>query len=108
MASAAITIVENPATIESDGNAATITKSDTLRSMTGVLVNMHASVDTFLAISVTDTVGVPATSAAQAQLQCPLPAGESIPWLAHYKSIAHKTAGSASVLAWIPDRSYQR
>lgn len=102
MASAAITVVENPATIESDTTAATITKSTGLLSMAGVLVN-GGTVKTYLAISVTDTAGTPATTDAQAQLIVGLPAGASMSWLPHYKSIAHKTAATNTVLYWFPN-----
>lgn len=108
MASADITVVENPATIESDTTERVITKSDLLRHMSGLLVNA-STVDTWCKVSINDTPasGV-ATTGAQAQLQFPLPAGASFAWLSHYKTIAHKTAASAAVLAWIPDKEYRR
>lgn len=102
MASAAITIVESPATIESDTNSATITKSTLLPGLLGTLVNA-GSVTVFLSFGVTGgTAPAVATTSAQAQLQLPLPAGCSCPILPHYTSIKHLTASGASVLGWIP------
>lgn len=104
MASTAITIVENPATIESDTTEAVITKNTLLVDMEGVLTN-HGSADAWLKISVTSTAAATVvTTGAQAQLQCPLPAGASIDWLPHYSSIAHKTAAGTSTLSWKPVR----
>ena len=100
MASAAITIVENPATIETDGTAAVITKSTGLTNMEGTLVNAGL-VDTWLKINGTGVV----TTNAQAQNIVPLPAGASMPWLKSYATIEHKTAGAVGVLAWFPDKA---
>lgn len=108
MGSAAITIIENPATIESDTNAAVITKIAAtapfnFAPMAGVLVNGGA-VKTFIAITCHgNTGGTLATTDAQAQLVVGLPAGASIPWLPHYASIQHKTASSSTVLYWFPN-----
>ena len=100
MASAAITIIEQPATIESDVNEAVITKE--MANLRGVLGNASL-VDVWLKVSVTDTAasGV-ATSNAQAQLMYPLVAGSQFKWLRNYTSVAHKTAGAAAVLSWAP------
>lgn len=100
MAAAAITIVENPATIECDGTGAVITKA--MRNLTGVLAN-GSSVKVWLGISVTDTAATaPALTDAQAQLVIGLAAGAQIDWLPHYNSIFHKTAGAAAYLYWVP------
>jgi len=108
MASAAITISEQPATIESDTNEAVITKNTSLKDMTGTLVNAGTT-DVWCKASVSSTApSSVATTGAQAQLQFPLSAGASIPWLAHYTAIAHKTASGTSTLAWFPDREYRR
>lgn len=102
MASAAITISEYPATIETDTSEAVITKG--LDQMEGDLVNASA-VGAFLKISVTSAAAASvATTNAQAQLIVPLPAGCNCPILKSYQSIAHKTAGGAGVLAWFPAR----
>mgnify|MGYP001562747783 CR=1 FL=1 len=100
MASAAITVVENPATIEGDTSEAVITKG--LANMKGYLTNAGTS-DTFLKVSLTDTAasGV-ATTNAQAQLIVPLIAGATIEILRSYKSIAHKMAAGTTTLAWFP------
>ncbi len=103
MASAAITIVENPATIESDTNAATITKNAALTSMAGVLVN-GGTIKTFIAITcLGNTGGVLATTDAQIQLVVGLPPGASMPWLPHYASASHKTGSSSTFLYWFPN-----
>jgi hypothetical protein len=106
MASAAITINEYPATIETDSSEAVITKD--LALMEGDLVNA-GTVNTWLKISVTSTAAASvATTNAQCQLMVPLPAGCNCPILKGYKSIAHKTAGAAGVLAWFPARGATR
>lgn len=102
MASAAITIVENPATIESDTNEAIITKDANLPQLAGVLSNASL-IDTFLSFSVSAAAAAAvATTNAQAQKIIPLPAGASVPWLPHYSSCKHKTAAGAAVLSWTP------
>lgn len=102
MASAAITIVESPATIESDTTEAVITKDTNLPALRGVLRN-HGSADVYCVVSVTSTpASSVATTGAQAQLQFPLPAGGEVQWLKHYQSLAHKTAAGTSVLSWLP------
>ena len=109
MAAAAITIIENPATIESDATGAVITKA--LRNMSGYLCNLGTA-DVFMFASVDDRV--PATTAAvavtnaQAQQIFVLPAGASMPWLRSYNSIAHKTASGTAVLIWYPEYSVGR
>ena len=104
MASSAITIIEQPATVECDGSEALITKNTLLYCMEGVLTN-HGPADAWLKISVTSTAAATVvTTGAQAQLQCPLPAGASIDWLPHYQSIAHKTAAGTATLSWKPVR----
>jgi hypothetical protein len=102
MASAAITVYEYPATIETDTNAALITKDPSKPSLEGELV--CGATATFLVISVTDAAatGVAVTSA-QAQYQYPLKANEIFPWLPHYTSIQHKSGGTG-VIAWRPIR----
>ena len=103
MASAAITVVENPATIESDTSEAVITKSTSFPLMQGYLTN-HGPADVWCKTSVTGTAAsTVVTTGAQAQHQFPLPAGQSIPWLRHYFSIAHKTAAGTAILSWTPD-----
>jgi|ERR1043166_6481033 hypothetical protein len=105
MASAAITIVENPATVESDSSEAVITKDTSLKNMCGFLQNVGTT-DVWLKVSVTDTAAATVvTTGAQAQNQVPLPAGGVFPWLKHYKSVAHKTAGGTSTLAWVPSHN---
>jgi hypothetical protein len=108
MASAAITLAENPATIESDTSEVVITNASGLRggkTFQGELRN-HGPADVYCKVSVTP--GTPAatvaTTGAQAQLQIPLPAGSSIPILFHYFTIAHKTASGTAVLSWVPDK----
>lgn len=98
MASAAITLAENPATIESDTNEAVITNS----GLQGVLVNA-SSTTAFIKVSVTGTTAssVPTTNA-QAQYVVPLPSGASMPVLANYNTLAHKTASGSTVLGWFP------
>lgn len=104
MASAAITIVENPATIESDTTEAVITKSTSFPGMEGELVN-HGPADVWCKTSVTSTAAATVvTSGAQAQHQFPLPAGASIAWLPTYFSIAHLTAAGTATLSWRPAR----
>lgn len=108
MASAALTVVENPATIESDTSEAVITKDATLQNMSGFLSNVGTT-DVWCVVSVNSTVAVTVvTTGAQAQRQFPLPAGGTIPWLKHYKTLAHKTAGGTSTLVWHPDHSARR
>lgn len=105
MASAAITVVQSPATIESDTSEAVITNGGTtiLKQFVGELRN-HGPADVWCKISV--DINTPAatvvTTGAQAQLQVPLPAGACIPILVHYKSIAHKTAAGTATLSWVP------
>lgn len=104
MASAAITIVNTPATIESDTSEAVITKDTTMPALAGELRN-HGSADVWCVVSITNTAAsTVVTTGAQAQLQIPLPAGGSIPWLVHYKSLAHKTAAGSATLSWVPTR----
>ena len=108
MASAAITIVESPATIESDTSEAVITKDSTMDSLSGNLRN-HGPADVWLKVSVTITAAATvATTGAQAQLQAPLPAGGDMPWLRHYQSVAHVTAAGTAVLSWVPDHNARR
>lgn len=107
MAAAAITIVGNPATLESDTTGAVITNgsTDQLPAFCGELRN-HGPADVWVKVS-QDTRS-PATAAgvvttgAQAQNQIPLAAGDSIPIKHDYKSIAHKTAAGTAVLSWVP------
>lgn len=103
MASAAITVSQYPATIESDTTEAVITKNTALYTMSGSLTN-HGPADVWCIASVNSTAatGV-ATTGAQAQYQFPLPAGSSVPWPYIYFSVAHKTAGGTAVLSWHPD-----
>ncbi len=108
MASAAITVTENPATIESDSSEAVITKDTAMKNMAGFLSNVGTT-DVFCVVSVNDTVAVTVViTGAQAQRQFPLPAGATIPWLHHYKTLAHKTAGGTSTLVWFPDHNARR
>ncbi len=108
MASAALTVIEQPATIESDTTEAVITKDTGMVDLSGYLHNV-GTVDVWCKVSVTTTAAATVvTTGAQAQLQVPLPAGGSLPWLKHYQSIAHKTAGGASTLAWVPDHNARR
>jgi len=113
MAAADITLAENACSIESDGTGAVISKpgiggnvsTPDLSSMWGYLRN-HGNADVWCLISITSTKAVlasVATTGAQAQLQVPLPAGGTLPWLSHYKSIAHKTAGGTATLSWTPE-----
>lgn len=105
MAVGAITIVENPATIETDSTGATITKSTDLPRMEGVLHN-HGPEDVWLSVSVSSSApDAVVTTGAQAQLQVPLPAGGELPWLWHYTKITHKTAGGTSTLSWKPSHA---
>jgi len=106
MPSAAITVSENPATIESDATEAVITKNSTLRTLQGELRN-HGPADTWLMVSTTEgTAAVTVvTTGAQAQSQVPLPAGATLAWLNIYWSIAHKTAGGLATLSWVPDKA---
>ncbi len=113
MASAAITIIENPATIESDTTEAVITKQTLtareFENMSGYL-NNHGPADVWLVVSVvvgTAAVSV-ATTGAQAQLQIPLPMGASFPWLCIYASVAHKTAAGTATLSWEPSHESRR
>lgn len=102
MASAAITIVDSPATIESDSTEAVITKNTEMRSLSGYLSNV-GQVDTWLVVSVTSTAAASVvTTGAQAFLQIPLPAGGVFYWRPQYRSVAHKTAGGTTTLAWMP------
>lgn len=102
MASAAITIVQNPATIESDTTEVVITKG--FATMTGELRN-HGPADVWLKISVDPATAAATvvTTGAQAQSQCPLPAGASIPIHMRYLTIAHKTASGTATLSWVPN-----
>lgn len=108
MSSAAITIVESPAQIESDTNEAVITKSTELPFLQGELRNLGAAA-VYLKISVNATAasGV-TTDGAQGQLRVPLPSGASLPWLFNYQSLAHKTAAGAAILAWVPNHNSRR
>jgi len=105
MASAAITIIEQPATIESDTNEAVVTNGDTkLGKQLGGELRNHGPADVWCKISIVPgTASGAATTGAQAQLQVPLPAGSVLPVLQHYGSIAHKTAAGAAVLSWVPN-----
>lgn len=107
MAAAAITVVGNPATIESDTTGAVITNGslDTLPAFCGELRN-HGPADVWLMISQdtrtpATTAGV-VTTAAQAQNQVPLPAGALIKIKHDYRSVAHKTAAGTATLSWVP------
>lgn len=113
MAAADITLAESVCTIESDATGAVITKpgldsnilTPNLSSMFGYLRN-HGSADVYCLVSITSTkavLGSVVTTGAQAQLQVPLPAGGTLPWLSTYKSIAHKTAGGTATLSWTPE-----
>lgn len=107
MASAAITIVESPATIESDGNEAVITNGSAtaIPKFIGELRN-HGPADVWLKIGVVPgtNAATVVTTGAQAQLQCPLPAGSSLPVNDNYANIAHVTAAGTAVLSWVPHR----
>lgn len=108
MASAAITVTHNPATIESDTTEAVITKDTDKPMMSGELRN-HGPSDVWCKVSITSTAAATVvTTGAQAQLQVPLPAGGSIPWLHHYQTLAHKTAAGAATLSWVPDHTARR
>ena len=103
MASAAITIIEQPATVESTSSEAVITKDTSLLNMEGELRN-HGAADVWCKVSVTTTApSSVVTTGAQAQLQVPLPSGGSLPWLAHYTAVAHKTVSGTATLSWVPD-----
>ena len=104
MASAAITVNESPATIESDTTEAVITKATGLVPMQGELRN-HGPADVWCVVAVTGAAATVVTTGAQAQLQVPLAAGGSLPWLRHYTSVAHKTAAGTAVLSWVPNHS---
>lgn len=119
MASAAITVVGNCATIESDTNEAVITNgTSTLVAQTGETIRRpfdgelrnHGPADVWLKVSIIDATpaATVVTSGAQAQYQVPLPAGSSIPIGKIYYSIAHKTAASTATLSWVPKSSYER
>jgi hypothetical protein len=98
MASAAITLVQNPATIEVDtNNNAIMSKANNL---SGVLVN-GGSQTVFL-----NTAGAgasPATNNAQAQNVVGIPAGGSFKVLRFYTKISAIVPGTTSFLWWIPD-----
>lgn len=102
MASAAITLSEQPATVESDSTSATITISTALLGLNGFLTN-HGPADVWCSVSVSsaaaDTV---VTTGAQAQLQVPLPAGSTLQILPHYTSIKHLTASGIATLSFRP------
>lgn len=103
MASAAITIVEAPATIESDATEAVITKDATIPLVRGELRN-HGPADVWCKVAVDGTTpATVVTTGAQAQLQVPLPAGGVLPWLRFYSGVAHKTAGGTATLSWVPN-----
>ena len=113
MAAADITLAENACTIESTSTGAVITKpgigsnvaTPKLHNMRGYLRN-HGSADVYCLISITSTaavLGSVVTTGAQAQLQVPLPAGGTLPWLEHYMSIAHTPAGGTATLSWTPE-----
>lgn len=104
MASAAITIVDAPATIESDITERVITKDASMPLIEGTLVN-HGPTDVWMKISVSPTAAATVvTTGAQAQLQCPLAVGDEFCWLPHYQSVAHVTKAGASTLSWRPIR----
>ena len=108
MASAAITIISQPATIESDTSEAVITKNTDLYHMEGELRN-HGPADVWCIVSVTTTAAVNVvTTGAQAQRQVPLPAGGVLPWMEHYYSLAHKTAAGTATLSWVPSSNLNR
>ena len=105
MASAAITVTENPCTIESDTSEAVITKNASFPDLHGELRN-HGPSDVWCKVSVTSTpAATVVTTGAQAQLQIPLAAGGSIPWLNIYRTLAHKTAAGTATLSWVPSHS---
>jgi len=93
MASAAITVTETPATIESDTNAAVVTKG----TLAGYIVN-GGTVKTFVAFGTVTVV----TTDAQLNGIIGLPAGASTPVPANVLTFNHKTASSSTVLYWIP------
>lgn len=104
MASAAISIVETPATIESDSSEAVITKTAAFYTMEGYLIN-HGPADVWCKVSDTDTAASSVvTTGAQAQKQVPLPAGSQLEWLPSYNTVAHKTAAGTAILSWQPKR----
>lgn len=114
MASTAITVIEQPATIESDTSEAVITKHSIstsapeptgLPAMEGTLIN-HGPNDVWMKVSVVQGTAAASvvTTGAQAQLQVPLPAGGEFEWLPQYSSIAHKTASGTAVLSFRPKR----
>lgn len=99
MASAAITVTDQPATIESDSSEAVITLG---YGKGGMLYNV-GSTDVYAKVSRTSTeAATVVTSGAQAQYQVPIPAGGSLRVLPHYRSVAHKTISGSSTLAWQP------
>lgn len=104
MAAAAITIIGNVATLESDTTGAVITNGGDSRYC-GELRN-HGPADVWLFISqdardlalTSDVV----TTGAQAQQQIPLPAGSSLTIKHDYGTISHKTAAGTAILSWVP------
>lgn len=105
MASAALTINEFPATIESDTSEAVITNGSLgqLNKVVGELRN-HGPADVWLKIGTIPGTAAASvvTSGAQAQLQVPLPAGAVLPINKNYSSIAHVTVAGTAVLSWVP------
>lgn len=113
MASAAITITGQPATIESDTSEAVITNGEKVtdgngfrvnwRTRYGELYNMGPA-DVFVKVSVdpnTPAASV-ATTLAQAQAQFPLPAGGYLTIRKTFYTIAHLTVAGTATLAWSP------
>ena len=97
MASAAITITNTVATIESDTSEAVMTKDTAMYGLAGVLVN-GGSTTTWIKVNGTGVV----TTNAQAQNLVSLPAGASMPVLKNFATMAHKSTGT-TVLFWFPD-----
>lgn len=109
MAAAALTLAENPATIEADSTGALITngvldnQTTGPRAYEGVLVN-GGSKTVWIAFSWTSTAAVaPALTDAQVQGTIALLAGASMPILRHYRTFFPKCTGAEiSVLYWFP------
>ena len=103
MASAAITITNVPATIESTTSQARITKDPALPGLSGVLVN-GGTKTTWVAINQANAATAVATNDAQAQGTVGMIAGASIPIAKSYQTIDHLCGGSdTTTLYWFPD-----
>lgn len=109
MAAAAITLADNPATIESDSTGAVITNGsqDGIGSSVDGYLRNHGPADVWLLISQSTVTAAAVasivTTGAQAQGQVPLPAGSAICIREDYRTIAHKTAAGLATLSFVPD-----